>query len=117
MKEMKPLLLDSVELTLQGLQGLQELTLLCGFEPATRRVWLDHGLLAHRAATQSVTACPAFLLTPTSPVFAGADAKARTRDGLTPSACVGLDSKAKRSKKVAQEDEELRGMLEDLEYE
>jgi len=50
-------------------------------------------------------------------VFAGADAKARTRDGLTPSACVGLDSKAKRSKKVAQEDEELRGMLEDLEYE
>jgi len=84
MKEMKPLLLDSVELTLQGLQGLQELTLLCGFEPATRRVWLDHGLLAHRAATQSVTACPAFLLTPTSPVFAGADAKARTRDGLTP---------------------------------
>jgi hypothetical protein len=30
---------------------------------------------------------------------------------------VGLDSKAKRSKKVAQEDEELRGMLEDLEYE
>jgi len=50
-------------------------------------------------------------------VQAGADPKARTRDGLTASACVGLDSQAKRSKKVAQEDDEVRAMLEDLEYE
>ena len=48
---------------------------------------------------------------------AGADAKARTRDGMTPSACVGLDSQAKRSKKVAQEDDEMRAMLEDLQDE
>ena len=47
----------------------------------------------------------------------GADAKARTRDGLTPGACIGLDSEAKRSKKVTQEDDELRAMLEDLENE
>jgi hypothetical protein len=36
---------------------------------------------------------------------------------MSAAACVGLDSQAKRSKKVSQEDDELRAMLEDLENE
>lgn len=47
---------------------------------------------------------------------AGASAKARTRDGMTPSAVVALDC-GKRSKAVAEEDDEMRGWMGDLEQE
>uniref|UniRef100_A0A7S0RFD2 Uncharacterized protein n=1 Tax=Chlamydomonas leiostraca TaxID=1034604 RepID=A0A7S0RFD2_9CHLO len=49
-------------------------------------------------------------------VPAGASAKARTRDGMTPAAVVALDC-GKRSKKVADEDDEMRGWLGDIEQE
>lgn len=47
---------------------------------------------------------------------AGASAKARTRDGMTPAAVVALDC-GSRSKKVANEDDEMRGWLGDVEQE
>ncbi|GFH13326.1 ANK_REP_REGION domain-containing protein, partial [Haematococcus lacustris] len=45
---------------------------------------------------------------------AGASAKVRTRDGMTPAAVVALDAE-KRSKKVAQEDDDMRDLLSEAE--
>ncbi|KAL6765307.1 ankyrin repeat-containing domain protein [Haematococcus lacustris] len=45
---------------------------------------------------------------------AGASAKVRTRDGMTPAAVVALDAE-KRSKKVTQEDDDMRDLLSEAE--
>ncbi len=53
-----------------------------------------------------VSACP--------PYCAGAKASCLTRDGYKCSAVVGLDC-GKRGKKAQEEDEEMRGYLQDIE--
>ena len=42
----------------------------------------------------------------------GADPKARTRDGLTPASVVALEAEGSRTKKQANQDEEMRDLLQ-----